>query len=809
MHATGQFVKLQRPKNRDATVICELEIYGECSVGKCGFNCLTECHCKTIEDRVTGVCTSGCEGRWTGPGLECINNCDETHWGEQCTLQCGRCKDFQPCDVLTGYCKSGCQNGTLDTHLCDTECPNGTYGENCTLECSGNCNHGDACRKTDGHCERGCSPGFTDDKCHRKCPRGYYGFNCSSTCSVNCASVYSDCHHINGSCLDGCLPGWEGSPCEKECDAGFWGMNCAKMCGHCLSGTCNARNGECSGGCEAGFKDTFKCDQECDKFSYGDKCNSLCSPECKDICDRVNGTCSNCTSGWKGSKCLQECDSAEWGENCENQCGHCLNGSCDSSDGTCDGGCSQGYKTTDRCTEKCEDGYHGYNCSGVCGNCKPGTTCDKITGVCDEGCSDKYMGSICVEAMIQKSKDTDSFPVAGVVGGLFAAVVVIAILVLGCLLWRRKKRKTDMPHSDVTLDSSPLDDLKGERGGDKQNNVYGNKVDKRDNVYENSIDKQNNVYENSANIQAELALSKASKSNSLKGTLSVPAEEQLDDVYCNAGPVGTKLSETSILVEKLKTYVDKITRNDNNLEKEFKKLPVGLQHPTTVAKNPGNAGKNRYKAMYAYDHCRVILKSLPDNPYSNYINAAFIRGHLKENAYIAAQGPIDFTLDDFWRMIWEKDIQTVVMVTNLVELAKMKCIRYWPDLDERLMYGSVIVQTESEDIFAEFTIRTLTVLHENYPGTVRTVTQFHYTAWPDKDVPRSTTSLLHFWYRVRKHDKEKERPWLVHCSAGVGRTGTFTALDILYDQGMDQGYVDIFGCVRDLRDQRISMVQTK
>ncbi|XP_060578566.1 protein draper-like [Ruditapes philippinarum] len=489
MHTTGQFVKLERPKNRDATVICELEIYGECSTGKCGFNCLTECHCKTFEERVSGVCTSGCEGRWTGPGLECINNCDETHWGEQCTLQCGRCKDFQPCDVLTGYCKSGCQNGTLETPLCDTDCPNGTYGENCTLECSGNCNDKDSCRKTDGHCERGCSPGFTYDKCDTKCPRGSYGFNCSSTCSVNCASVFSDCDHNDGSCFDGCLPGWEGSRCEKKCDAGFWGMNCANMCGHCLSGTCNTRNGECSGGCDAGFKDTPKCDQECDIYNYGDNCSRFCSPKCKNVCDRVNGTCSNCTTGWKGSKCLQECDSGEWGENCENQCGHCLNGSCDTSDGTCDGGCSPGYKTTEMCTEKCDVGFWGKNCVEVCGNCSSGI-CDARNGECSGDCEARYKNTPkCDQAKLNNSKDAIDFPVAAVVGGLLVAVVVI-LLALVFLLLRRKKRKLpkNMTDHDASRDRNYLSPAYSTA-------LYANENIPTDHDYDNVVQTREGAYE--------------------------------------------------------------------------------------------------------------------------------------------------------------------------------------------------------------------------------------------------------------------------------------------------------------------------
>ncbi|XP_053400082.1 receptor-type tyrosine-protein phosphatase alpha-like [Mercenaria mercenaria] len=159
-------------------------------------------------------------------------------------------------------------------------------------------------------------------------------------------------------------------------------------------------------------------------------------------------------------------------------------------------------------------------------------------------------------------------------------------------------------------------------------------------------------------------------------------------------------------------------------------------------------------------------------------------------------------------MIWEKNVYTIAMVTNLVEEKKTKCLQYWPTVESSTRYGDFTVRTESEAIFAEFTIRNLKVdFEEGKPS--RTITQFHFTAWPDHGVPRSTSSLLQFWRKVRNNDANKAHTWLVHCSAGVGRTGTFIATDILYDQGKEKGSVDIHKCVRNLRDQRVNMVQTK
>ncbi|XP_053400252.1 receptor-type tyrosine-protein phosphatase mu-like [Mercenaria mercenaria] len=695
LNVIGRYVTIKR-LSAHRTLVCEMEIYGDCMAGKCGYDCSVECRCKTIEDKISGVCTSGCEGRWTGPGSQCVNECGTFQWGQNCTNPCGKCKNSQSCDVINGYCPFGCQDGYVDSPLCGTECPDGTYGGNCSLDCSGNCFDRDACRKSDGYCERGCSPGYTGDKCNRECTSGLYGINCTLRCSVNCDNVTLDCHHVNGTCLSGCVAGWKGQMCDKVCDKSTWGENCEKTCGFCLSGSCDRFNGRCVGECLPGYKTTNMCIEECTAGTFGAGCSGMCSTKCKvpGQCNNVNGHCESCVAG------------------------------------------------------------------------KQGAYCDK--------------------GLTQESK---VFPMGGVVGGVVAVVVVIATVVLVFLFLRRRKAQLQsMSTSQIGFDTI-LNQEKIEYGG--------------------SI-KRNNIYENSSEILAELGKLKASPNSSdVKNEVPALLDEETSDIYYNEGLLAKRRSEHSVFITDLKEYVRKRTANVEYLVQEFQKLPSRLQHPTSFAKKPGNAGKSRYKVMYAYDHSRVVLKTLPGQPDSDYINAAFIRGHFKDNAYIAAQGPIDFTLDDFWRMIWEKDVYTIVMVTRLVEETKMKCVQYWPEAEDSIKYGEINILTESVDIFAEFTIRHIKVSHKDNPDNVRNVTQFHYTAWPDKDVPRSTTSLLHFWYQVRKHDGQKNHPWLVHCSAGVGRTGTFIALDILYDQGKDKGFVDVFGCVRDLRDQRVSMVQTK
>ncbi|XP_060572359.1 receptor-type tyrosine-protein phosphatase alpha-like [Ruditapes philippinarum] len=366
--------------------------------------------------------------------------------------------------------------------------------------------------------------------------------------------------------------------------------------------------------------------------------------------------------------------------------------------------------------------------------------------------------------------------IGAVVGGIFATLVVIAILVVAVILNKRRVHVTqsaNQPLKEQHLNTEQEDSNTEERCGK-------NNSGKRSSLHDESLRKTNTI-----------------KTDDVEG-------------YYNIGKVAQmRTTENSVFLSQLKEYVTSCLADDEFFTRQFSKIPRGLQYSTTVAKKRGNMSKNRYKAMYAYDHSRVVLDTLSHEQDSDYINASFIQGYLTDNAYIASHGPIDKTLEDFWRMIWEKNVSTIVMLTKLVEGRTIKCIQYWTKEGTSSQIGDIIIYTEAENVFSTFTVRRLRISNVNNPGKERVITQHHYTAWPDKNVPRTTTSLLEFWHRVRQNDATKSHPWLVHCSAGVGRTGTFIAIDKLYDQAIDQGFIDIFQCVKDLREQRVNMVQTK
>ncbi|XP_016367683.1 receptor-type tyrosine-protein phosphatase T-like [Sinocyclocheilus rhinocerous] len=241
-------------------------------------------------------------------------------------------------------------------------------------------------------------------------------------------------------------------------------------------------------------------------------------------------------------------------------------------------------------------------------------------------------------------------------------------------------------------------------------------------------------------------------------------------------------------------------------KEEYEGLAEGQTAPWETAKKDENRNKNRYGNIIAYDHTRVRLQLLEGDPHSDYINANYIDGYHRPRHYIATQGPMQETVRDFWRMIWQENSASIVMVTNLVEVGRVKCVRYWPDETE--LYGDIKVTLIETEPLAEYVIRTFTVQKKGH-HEIREIRQFHFTSWPDHGVPCYATGLLGFIRQVKFLNAPDAGPIVVHCSAGAGRTGCFIAVDIMLDMAESEGVVDIFNCIRELRSQRVNMVQTE
>uniref|UniRef100_A0A672KUC0 protein-tyrosine-phosphatase n=1 Tax=Sinocyclocheilus grahami TaxID=75366 RepID=A0A672KUC0_SINGR len=279
----------------------------------------------------------------------------------------------------------------------------------------------------------------------------------------------------------------------------------------------------------------------------------------------------------------------------------------------------------------------------------------------------------------------------------------------------------------------------------------------------------------------------------------------------NHSVVFSKYSPISIT--HFESHLAKLRADSNYLlSEEYEDLKdVGRNQPQDAALLPENRGKNRYNNILPYDSTRVKLSYVDDDSCSDYINASYVPGNNFRREYIATQGPLPGTKDDFWKMVWEQNVHNIVMVTQCVEKGRVKCDHYWPFDQEPLYYGDLVVQMQSESVLPEWTIREFKICNEEQLSYSRVVRQFHYTVWPDHGVPEITQSLIQFVRTVR--DYINRTPFsgatVVHCSAGVGRTGTFIALDRVLQQLDTRDTVDIYSAVFDLRLHRTHMVQTE
>ncbi|XP_064194132.1 receptor-type tyrosine-protein phosphatase F isoform X4 [Anguilla rostrata] len=263
-----------------------------------------------------------------------------------------------------------------------------------------------------------------------------------------------------------------------------------------------------------------------------------------------------------------------------------------------------------------------------------------------------------------------------------------------------------------------------------------------------------------------------------------------------------------IPVCNLADHIERLKANDGlRFSQEYESIDPGQQFTWENSNLEVNKPKNRYANVIAYDHSRVILTSVDAVPGSDYINANYIDGYRKQNAYIATQGPLPETFSDFWRMVWEQRANTIVMMTRLEEKSRVKCDQYWPVRGTET-YGMIQVTMLDTVELATYSVRTF-ALYKNGSSEKREVRQFQFMAWPDHGVPEYPTPILAFLRRVKACNPADAGPMVVHCSAGVGRTGCLIVIEAMLERMKHEKSVDIYGHVTCMRSQRNYMVQTE
>ncbi|XP_054634177.1 receptor-type tyrosine-protein phosphatase delta-like isoform X10 [Dunckerocampus dactyliophorus] len=275
-------------------------------------------------------------------------------------------------------------------------------------------------------------------------------------------------------------------------------------------------------------------------------------------------------------------------------------------------------------------------------------------------------------------------------------------------------------------------------------------------------------------------------------------------------------SHPPVPISELADNIERLKANDNlKFSQEYESVDPGQQFTWENSNLEVNKPKNRYANVIAYDHSRVILSSIEGVPGSDYINANYIDGYRRQNAYIATQGSLPETFGDFWRMVWEQHTANIIMMTKLEEksrmpsyfFSKVKCDQYWPTRGTET-YGLIQVTLLDTVELATYSVRTF-ALYKSGSNEKREVRHFQFTAWPDHGVPEHPTPFLAFLRRVKACNPPDAGPMIVHCSAGVGRTGCFIVIDAMAERIKHEKTVDIYGHVTLMRSQRNYMVQTE
>ncbi|CAE1260839.1 unnamed protein product [Acanthosepion pharaonis] len=550
--------------------------------------------------------------------------------------------------------------------------------------------------KRHGRCPDGkCEHGYTGDKCQTPCPRGRNGTFCKEGC--HCSDLR---YCTSTSCT--CAAGWMGKGCNEECPSGEFGYYCQETC-HCADNSkCNKTDGRCPDGkCELGYTGD-NCQTPCPRGRNGTFCKEGC--HCSDLRYCTSISCP-CAAGWMGYGCNKECPSGKFGYYCQGTC-HCVdNTKCNKTDGRCpDGKCRPGYRG-DKCQTRCPRGRYGNGCREGC-HCRDLIYCKYQS--CG-GCADGWMGNGCNEACPHGRNGTScrkgchcKYPgyctsisctcAAGWMGNGCNEECDDGTFGDGCQLKCHCADDLQCRHIDgKCLDGKCAVGYKGENCQQVDLNlilpialvpllvifiiialvIYFRR--------KNSKRRNHQVKEPSGNIiPMETGILQETNPEILR-----EGYIQAENVYQNV----VVLTKDNFL-----SYVQQKKMEEDPFSDDFLNLDKHAEYSCETGKLSENIRKNRYKTLLPYDYSRVVLHS-DGTSSADYINASYI--NVGDN-YIATQGPLEGTIEDFWKMIWQEKCNTIVMLTEIMENGKLKCCVYWPKLNEIENHGKFQIQCVQE-----------------------------------------------------------------------------------------------------------------
>ncbi|XP_030843743.1 uncharacterized protein LOC115924937 [Strongylocentrotus purpuratus] len=806
-------------------------------------------------------------------GKNCLTACGENRFGWECELECGAGNALQECSgsqvCLPDPYGCNCLAGYTGIY-CDKQCIPGRFGVDCLQDC--HCAGGMPCNAFTGRCEGDCEDGWSGEGCQvpSVCPVGYFGINCTELC--NCPE-YSKCEKDSGFCTssggqceigyvadspqrpDGCVT-FAGcfESCSKTCHCAGGVEDCNQVTGTCSQGTCHPRwmgdkcqtdrfsiTREKTNPGVAMFSCTFSTDTSGNipsiKATVGDfsmenwENAQAASTATDQFSLKANFTFSVNVNGNQPIYCLVGTSTSgigfafirlplpetfvlpvfnkapevadlgfnyviiawdSWTENVDvgegpiigykvyvtTSDGDETNTFITSSGVPMDMESSGTVSSRKRRQE--DEGLLMYNVTGLDDGQAYEIQISAVReGLNGEGEKGPALSVTTIKIALPPDPSAIGASVGGAIGGIIFVLLIIVIIII--VLRRRRN-----PRNEVSKPVTYRDD--NVYIGGLSEEVETGKSDKPKTSPTVTPRKPVVLPKPSTMPEPQLAPNGLDEAD-------VPKSRRSEESPKERRPI--PLSQFATLVQK--------NRHTDVFYEEFLCLPKANIFPQTVAEKKVNFEKNRYKNILPYDSSRVRLAITNDDPNSDYFNASYIPSFRNQRAYIASQGPNNASMDDFWRMVWQENVNTIAMVTKLQEGTKIKCRQYWPE-STSVNFGDIVVVLSSVASCCGGLKRTLSLTKG---AKTRVVNQFHFTEWPDKAVPNSTSTLQKYISEVKKDHGQNSSPLLVHCSAGVGRTGVLLSIDSVVAEAKRTKEVDIFGYVTKIRQNRPYMVQTK